>query len=334
MTSWKTLGIGAACALTLGTLAFNATAAEYEWKLFTPFNSGDKPTLIYRDFAADLTKATGGRLKLDVFSAGELPYKNADVLRALATGQVEMADLAIGPVAGDVPELNVFVLPFVCTSMDQFYAAAPKALDIIDARFRDKFGVRGLGAWTMPPQQIWLKKPVGAIENLKGRKIRTWNRTQVEMLQLMGATGVAITPSEVIPALQRGVVDGAITAAIPAYDWKFYEVLSTGYMLNFTMTNQVIAVNNKSFEALPTDLQAVVADTSKAWQAKFHDAIVAAANIAHDNLQKKGMTLEQPSATDFEKARKLTRPMWDAWAKQNGDIAARLLDTVSKSCGG
>ena len=35
MTSWKTLGIGAACALTLGTLAFDASAADYEWKLFT-----------------------------------------------------------------------------------------------------------------------------------------------------------------------------------------------------------------------------------------------------------------------------------------------------------
>lgn len=333
MLSWKHMGVRALTVALVGTVSFAASASDFTWKLFTPFNNGDKPTEIYRQFAADLTQASGGRLQLDVFSAAELPYKNADVLRALSTGQVEMADLAIGPVAGDVPELNVFVLPFVCTSMDQFYKAAPQALEIIDSRFREKFGVRGLAAWTMPPQQIWLKKAVGSIDNMKDRKVRTWNRTQVEMLRLMGATGVAITPSEVIPALQRGVVDGAITAAIPAYDWKFYEVLSVGYMLNFTMTNQIIAVNEAALKALPKDLQDIVVNTSKGWQTKFHDAILAAANLAHDSLRQKGMTLEDPSAADFAKAREITRPLWDSWAKDNGDIAKQLLAKVSTACG-
>lgn len=316
----------------LAAAAAPARAQDVTWKLFTPFNTNDKPTQLYRAFADDVLKASDGRLKIEVFPAGELPYKNSDVLRALATQQIDIADLAIGPVAGDVPELNVFVLPFICTSMEQFYKAAGPALEIIDKRLTDKFKVRGLAAWTMPPQQIWLKTPVDGIANLKGRKIRTWNRTQVEMLDLFGANGVAITPAEVIPALERGVVDGAITAAIPAYDWKFYEVLKVGYMLNFTMTDQVIAVNQASFDALPPDLKEVITGRARVWQDGFRKEITAAAETAATKLKEAGMTLEEPSAADFATARETTRPMWETWAKENGDIARSLLDTVSKAC--
>lgn len=309
-----------------------ADAAEFEWKLFTPFTSGDRPTELYRSFAKDVADASGGRLQIDVFSSGELPYKNSDVLRILATDQVEMADLAIGPVAGDVPELNAFVLPFICTSMDQFYGAVDEALAIIDERLDSKFGVRGLTAWTMPPQQIWLAEDIEGIEGLKGRKIRTWNRTQVDMLERFGANGVAITPAEVIPALQRRVVDGAITAAIPAYDWKFYEVLDYGYMLNFTMTNQIVAVTTDALESLPHDLRTVLTDTAKEWQGRFREAITQAAIDARQKLKEEGMTLTEPSPEDIATARERTRPMWEEWAGENGDIAKELLGEVSAAC--
>ncbi|MEJ8570583.1 TRAP transporter substrate-binding protein DctP [Microbaculum marinum] len=309
-----------------------AHAADFNWKLFTPFTVNDKPTQLYRAFAEDVEKATGGKLKIDVYAAGELPYKNSDVLRIVATNQVEMADLAIGPVAGEVPELNVFVLPFICTSMDQFYAAADEALPIIDGRLQEKFGVRGLTAWTMPPQEIWLTEDIGKIEELKGRKIRTWNKTQVEMLDLLGASGVAITPAEVIPALQRGVVDGAVTAAIPAYDWKFYEVLDYGYMLNFTMTNQVIAVNEEQYAKLPDDVRAALDDTVQNWQLQFREAIETAAVEAGSKLEEEGMELIDPSESDIQTARDVTKPMWNAWAEENGPLAAELLKTVSNAC--
>lgn len=307
-------------------------SAETKWSLFTPFNTNDKPTQLYREFAKDVEAATNGDLVLEVFSSGELPYKNSDILKALATNQIEIADLAIGPVAGDVPELTVFVLPFICTSMDQFYGAIDEALPLFDARLQDKFKVRALAGWTMPPQQIWLRNEVSSIDDLKGRKIRTWNKMQVDMLDLMGGSGVAITPAEVIPALQRGVVDGAITAVIPAYDWKFYEVADYGFMLNFTMTDQLIAVNEAAFEALSPETRAALTETAKAWQGKFREAITAAATEAQDKLKAEGMSLVEPTAEDIEKARAITRPIWEAWAEANGEVSAKLLDTVAAAC--
>src|SRR5690606_16892911 len=135
-----------------------------------------------------------------------------------------------------------------------------------------------------------------------------------------------------IPALQRGVVDGAITAVIPAYDWKFYEVTDYGFMLNFTMTDQLIAVNKAAFSALSPETQKALKETAKAWQGKFRTAITAAAKEAEEKLKAEGMVLMEPSSADFEKARAATRPIWEAWAKDHGDTARKLLDTVGAAC--
>src|SRR5690606_31376417 len=196
--SIKAATIGA-CAAAM--LAFAAPAgAATKWALYTPFTANDKPTQLYRGFADDVAKATNGELTIQVYSSGELPYKNSDVLKALATDQIQIADLALGPVAGDVPELTVFGLPFLCATSDGFYKAIDAAMPTFNNRLSGKFKVRALAGWTMPAQQIWLREPVSAIGELKGKKIRTWNKMQVQMLDLLGGQGVAITPAEVIPA--------------------------------------------------------------------------------------------------------------------------------------
>ena len=64
----------AALALTL--IAGTAAAqAPVEWQFFTYFPPNDKPAQLNKAFAEDVAKATGGKLKITVFAAGELPYK-------------------------------------------------------------------------------------------------------------------------------------------------------------------------------------------------------------------------------------------------------------------
>ena len=89
------------------------------------------------------------------------------------------------------------------------------------------------------------------------------------MMRLVGGSGVTITPAEVIPALQRGVVDGAFTAAVPALDWKFNEVTKFGYMMNLTLAHQVVAVNQAALDKLPADLRATFLAKAKEWAPKL-----------------------------------------------------------------
>ncbi|MBL8672010.1 MAG: hypothetical protein JNK11_15225, partial [Alphaproteobacteria bacterium] len=122
----------AALAVALAVPAAPALAQAVEWKFFTYFAPNDTPTTLHKGLAEDITKASGGRLKVTVFASGELPYKAQDVLRVLATNQVQMGDLATGPVAAEAPELNVYSIPFVCSSFDGFFKSVAEAAPTVD----------------------------------------------------------------------------------------------------------------------------------------------------------------------------------------------------------
>lgn len=310
-----------------------AVAAEVEWKFYTYFGANDKPTALHRAFADDVYQASKERFRIRVFASGELPYKASDVLRTVATNQVQMGDVALGFVAGDVPELNAFAMPFACTSIDSFFDKAAPAVEAdVNSVLSGKFKTRSIMQWVMPPQQLWLVKPVAGIDGLKNLKVRSWNREQAEMMKLLGGSGVTITPAEVIPALQRGVVDGAFTAAVPALDWKFHEVTKMGYMMNLTLAHQVIAVNEQQLDKLPADLRTLLLDKAREWAPKYRAEIVEADRVARITLAEKGMVLRDPTAEEMAKFREVTRPMWKEWTDKNGPAAEKMLNTVLEAC--
>ncbi len=309
-------------------------AADADWKFYTYFAANDKPTALHKAFAEDVTKATGGRLKITVYASGELPYKASDVLRIVAGNQVEMGDVAFGFVAGDVPELNAFSMPFSCTSMDKFYdKAVPAITPAVEKVLLDKFKTNPVMHWVMPPQQLWLVKPVATgIDGLKNLKVRSWNREQAELMRLVGGSGVTITPAEVIPALQRGVVDGAFTAAVPALDWKFNEVTKFGYMINLTLSHQAIAVNQAALDKLPADIRTIFLAKAKEWGPRYRAELIKADVDARKTLAEKGMTLQDISAEDLAKLRKLTRPIADEWIGKAGEVGKQMFETALNAC--
>lgn len=334
MTLCRYAGIAAAAIIAAfsASAPHAAQAADFEWKFFTYFGSNDLPTDIHRAFAKDIQEATNGRLKISVYSGGELPYKFSDVLRLVATDQVQMGDLAVGLNIGELPGMNVFDLPFLCTSFDTFFKATDAVGPVFEDALQKKYGIGTLVQWAMPPQQIWLNQPIKNISELKGRKIRNWSRLHVEMLGLFGASAATVTAAEVTTALERRVVDGAITAAVPAYDWRFYEVAKYGYMLDFQLSHQIVAVNAAELAKLPEDIQKIVRAKSQEWAPKYRSMIEEGELAARKKLAEKGEILVTPSSADREMAIGKTKPLWANWAKQGGDISKTLLERVSKVC--
>lgn len=323
--------IGAALAAVLG--GSPALAADVEWKFYTYFATNDKPTELHRAFAEDVFAASNKRFKINVFAAGELPYKASDVLRVVASDQVQIGDVALGFVAGDVPELNAFSMPFACTSMDKFYdKAAPAVANTVEDVMLKRFKTNPVMQWVMPPQQLWLAKPVSNLEGLKNLKVRAWNREQTEMMKLLGGAGVTITPAEVIPALQRGVVDGAFTASVPALDWKFHEVTKFGYLMNLTLAHQVVAVNQAELDKLPADLKTLFLAKAKEWAPKYRQALVDGDRDARKILTEKGMILRETTPEETARLRAVTRPIWEEWAQKNGPTAQSMLAKVVETC--
>lgn len=320
-----------------GAMVFAATgaagAADFEWKMFTIYDVADKQTEWARGFAEDVNKSTGGRLNIRVFSGSEMPYKGVDVYRALSRRQIEIGHSPTGFIASDLPVAGVMAMPFVCTDTQKFFdTALPKVQPKLDQAISDKFGVTPIMHWVMPGQQIWSVPEIKTLGDLKGKKIRTWNREQVETLDKFGASSASITTAEVTQALQLGTVDGAITAAINANNWHWPQIVKNGYMFNITLSHEVISVNNKALAELPEDVRASFLDASKRWEVKFREEVAKLDTDARSALIAAGMTLTEPSSAEATTLRQETASIAEAWAAANGELGAEILSGLRDGC--
>jgi TRAP-type C4-dicarboxylate transport system substrate-binding protein len=328
-------GIFAIClalVFVVGT-AFSVQADTVEWKWFTYFPAVDSVTQSFQKFAGELEKETNGQFKITVFSAGELPYKGQDVPRITMGNQVQLGDTAVGYIAGEMPAINIYGVPFVCTSFDEFFNSIGAAKPIIEKAIMEKTKLGVLFHWTMPSQNIWTVKPVKSLADLQGKKIRIWNPLQGVMLKALGATPVSIASAEVPTALQRGVADGAITSALSVRDWKLYDYVNYGYMVSFQMAPNVIVMNMKMFHELPVDLQTLLLIKGKEWEARMREFSEAMDAQTGKDLESHGVTLIKPTPAEFMEAAKAMHPMWADWTDKHGPVAEALMDKITTTLG-
>ena len=304
-----------------------------EWRWFTYFPAIDSVTKQFKVFAAEMDEVSGGNFKISVFSSGELPYKGQDVLRITRANQVQLGDTAVGFIAGELPELNIFGVPFVCTSFDEFFKSIEAVKPIIEKRIKEKTKLMVLFHWSMPSQNIWTREPLNNLGDLKGKKIRIWNPLQGTMLKALGATPVSISSNEVPTALQRGIVDGTITSALSVRDWKLYDFVKYGYMISFQMAPNVIVMNADSFNKLPEDIQDLLLNKGREWEAKMKEFSENLDARTGRELTEKGMKLIVPTKAEFEDAALKMRPMWDEWTKKNGPVAVEMMKVITQKLG-
>src|SRR5688500_1777794 len=101
----------------VAALAAGVAQAQQKWDMPTPYIDAEFHTQNIRQFAEEVKKATGGQLDIVVHS-GQSLIKHPDILRAVSTGQVNIAEFIFGQFANEDPVFAADNLPFVATGYD------------------------------------------------------------------------------------------------------------------------------------------------------------------------------------------------------------------------
>lgn len=258
------------CVLAAGAaiLATSARAETTEWTLAYLAVKGT----IYEEVALAIPerieKATDGRLKITTNSS--LLAGNR-LLEGVRDGLVQMALPLSGYYSGSQPLFTVPSLPGLSESLDDLVALGDADYGTrIRAVFQDDYNATQLMQMAFCPQVLFSTTPMTTVGEWAGKKLRVNNRGTGLVAAELGATAVSLSAGEVLPALERGVIDGVITDTCWAHGAGFGTVVS--YAADWPMGSVVpfpVLVNNDAWAALPEDLRTIVAEEFGRIEADF-----------------------------------------------------------------
>ena len=125
----------------------------------------------------------------------------------------------------------------------------------------EKKGLIGIGLFPLGPSSINSRKLLATLADIKGTKIRVLaSPFQNELINRLGATPVAMTLADVMPALQQGAIDGALSTVPTFGTLRHYDVAKNMLEIGQPFVFTVSEISKKWFDALPKELQTIVTE--------------------------------------------------------------------------
>jgi len=211
-------------------------------------------------FAKKVEEYTQGRYKVQVFCCSQLGNDPKNI-EQLALGGIDFTVSATGSYAGQLPTLNLTMMPFIIDTYTQGWKFYDES-QWLKAQF-DKApakGFRFLATWEAGFRNMTTRDPLNGPEDAKGKKLRTFpNEMMRWQLEAMGF-GIQIMPlPEVYLAIQQGAVSGQENPIDTIASNKFYEVAPHVTLTNHVYSPIPMAISEKTWQKLsPTDQQAVL----------------------------------------------------------------------------
>jgi TRAP-type C4-dicarboxylate transport system substrate-binding protein len=221
---------------------------------------GDFRDRLSRMFAAEVEKRTKGALKFSVYPGSSLMKTNAQ-FSAMRKGALDLSLVPLSYAGGEVPEVNIGLMPGLVTSYEQAYgwknAEVGKELSRI---LYDKGIVMVSWIW-QGGGMASRGKPVVDPDDAKGMKIRGGSREMDMMLKAAGAAVVTLPSNEIYAAMQTGAMEGALTSSTSLISFRLEEVskaLTTARGGSYWFMLEPLMMSRSIFDRLPKDQQQII----------------------------------------------------------------------------
>ncbi|QIZ81783.1 TRAP transporter substrate-binding protein [Thalassovita gelatinovora] len=291
-----------------------------------------------------LPAASNGRIKAVVRGFDQMGLKGGEVLRLTGQGVVDISTTVLGYTASDDPRNEAADLAGLAPTVEAAHAIAEAYEPVLDSYFTEKYGVKVLATWPYPAQVFYCNTEIKDLSDIAGKKVRTGNRTLSEFVSALGGTGVTMAFADVIPALQTGVVDCAITGTLSGNSAKWFEVSTHLYALPVGWSTMVTAANLKFWNRLNPETQTFLQTELKALEDEIW---VGAGQETQDGINcnvgadpctvgvKADMTLVPVSEADRDLLDKITSDViLPKWAARCGaDCVAEFNQTIGPVIG-
>jgi TRAP-type C4-dicarboxylate transport system substrate-binding protein len=315
-------------AAALAAASCATASAQTKWDMPTPYAPTNFHTENVVQFANDVDKATGGKLKITVHPGASL-FKATEIKRAVQSGQAPIGEILISGYSNEDPIFGIDSVPFLATS----YADAAKLWKVSRKPLEDRFakqGMKVLYAVPWPPQGIYSNKPLATVADMKGLKMRAYNPATAKIAELVGAQPVTVQAAELAQAMTTGVVNANITSGATGYDTKAWDSVKYYYDTQAWIPKNIVFVSQKAFDDLDKPSQAALLKAAADAETRGWKVSEEKTRFYTDELRKNGMTVAAPSASLMTDLKKIGDTMTADWIKGAGADGQGIVEAYRK----
>ncbi|WP_075527517.1 TRAP transporter substrate-binding protein [Sporosarcina ureilytica] len=286
-----------------------------------------------KEFAEKLDEATDGQVKLEVQLGGALGYEGPELLSAVRDNAVPVSDMLTSGVAGDEPLFEIVTLPFLVQSFDEGKILNDIARPYFDQIAEEKWNQKILYVAPWPAAGFWTKNEVKSLEDMKGLKMRTYDKNGALVVEAAGGTPHPLPFSEVYSSLSTGVIDSVLTSTPTAVDAKFWEVLDYYVPANVTMATNFVSVNLDELNKLDKETQEKVINAGKEMEERMWQLGAELDKEKEAIVNENGITTLEPSQGFMDNLAEVTEHIRQEWLKGAPTEAQEIIEKFNKEVG-
>jgi TRAP-type transport system periplasmic protein len=232
-------------------------------------------------FGAAVEKDSGGRIKAEVYPASQL----GPIPRQIEGTQFGAIQCAVIPpefFVGVDERFEVLAAPGLVTSsvQGQKVAGDPEVMKFYLALGANK-GLHGVAVAFAEPSEVISKNAIRHLSDFNGKKIRIFaSEFQSASFKKLGTTPIAMSPGDVMPAIQQGTLDSSVAGVQLLSGLHFYDAAKYITMTNHAAIFYVVELSKKWYDSLPPDLQQIVDNDAAKIAIDFNPQAIAIENAA------------------------------------------------------
>jgi TRAP-type C4-dicarboxylate transport system substrate-binding protein len=313
-------------------VSFSGAYAKTKWDVHLNYPAGNFHSKGAQEFADRVKAATNGELEIVLHPGSALGFKGPELLRAVAEGQLTMAEVPTGMVEGDAPTLALTAQPFISTNAFEqrllYQLAKPTYAKILK-----KFNQFTLYTSVWPFSGIYTQRAVKSKADLNGLKMRVYDGTGLAFGKATGIAARKMPFSEVYPAMKAGLLDSMYTSSVSGVDAKAWEVLKYFTPINIVGPVNMINVNIDAWNKLPKNIQNTVLEIAAQMEDEMWNLAGDMDRKSRAKLKENGMTINPVDQQFRSELDAVGEKLRGEWAQKAGTDAQKILEEYYRITG-
>jgi TRAP-type C4-dicarboxylate transport system substrate-binding protein len=272
---------------------------------------------------------TGGQVRAEIAPFDRSGIRGQEMLQLMRLGVVPFGTVLLALAAAEEPELNAVDLPMLSPNIATLRQTAQLWRPRLTSLLRERYGIDLLAIYTYPAQVMFCRESFASLGDLVGRRVRVSSVGQSELMAALGATPVVMPFAEIVPAVQAGVVQCAITGTLSGNAVGLQMVTTHVSPVAITWGVAIFGANHATWLALPAPVREALTTglgtlQEEIWQGaeqETSDGLACNAGLPDcvSGIPGRMAIVKDPPQDHALRRRLLTDTVLPAWVQRCGD---------------